>query len=49
MLIVETRVFTKRVLDILTDDEYRELQHFLAEYPDAGDIIPGSHGLRKLR
>ena len=49
MLIVETPVFTKRVLDILTDDEYRELQRFLAEYPDAGDIIPGSHGLRKLR
>jgi mRNA-degrading endonuclease RelE of RelBE toxin-antitoxin system len=49
MLIVETPVFTKRVLDILTDDEYRELQYFLAQYPDAGDIIPGSHGLRKLR
>jgi len=49
MLIVETPVFTKRVLEILTDDEYRELQQFLAQYPDAGDIIPGSHGLRKLR
>jgi len=49
VLIVETPVFTNRVLDILTDDEYRELQHFLAQYPDAGDMIPGSHGLRKLR
>jgi mRNA-degrading endonuclease RelE of RelBE toxin-antitoxin system len=49
MLIIETPVFTKRVLEILTDDEYRGLQHFLAQYPDAGDIIPGSHGLRKLR
>jgi len=49
MLIVETPVFTKRVLEALSDDEYRGLQHFLAQYPDAGDIIPGSHGLRKLR
>jgi mRNA-degrading endonuclease RelE of RelBE toxin-antitoxin system len=36
-------------LDALTDDEYRELQHFIAEQPGAGSIIPGSHGLRKLR
>lgn len=49
MLIVETPVVAKRVLDILTDDEYRDLQHFLSRYPDAGDVIAGSHGLRKLR
>jgi hypothetical protein len=49
MLIIETPVFTKRVLEALTDDEYRELQHFVAEHPEAGNIIPGSHGLRKFR
>jgi hypothetical protein len=49
MLIIETPLFTKRVLEALTDDEYRELQHFIAEHPEAGSIIPGSHGLRKLR
>lgn len=49
MLIIETPVFTKRVLNALTDDEYRELQQFIAEHPEAGNIIPGSHGLRKLR
>jgi hypothetical protein len=49
MLIVEIPVFTKRVLETLTDDEYRELQHFMAVHPDAGSIIPGSHGLRKPR
>ncbi len=42
MLIIETPVFTKRVLEALTDDEYRELQHFIAEHPEAGNIIPGS-------
>ena len=49
MVIVETPVFTGRVLDILSDDEYRDLQAFLAANPAAGDIIPGSKGLRKLR
>lgn len=49
MVIIETLLFTKRVLEILTDDEYRGLQHFITKYPDAGDVIPGSHGLRKLR
>ena len=41
MVIVETPVFTRRVLDTLSDDEYRELQEFLASHPDAGRIIPG--------
>ena len=49
MVIVETSIFTKRVLDILSDDEYKDLQFFIAANPDAGDIIPGSGGLRKLR
>ncbi len=49
MVIVETSIFTRRVIDILTDDEYGELQGFVAAHPDAGDTIPGSHGLRKLR
>jgi hypothetical protein len=49
MLIVETPVFTRRLLDALTEDEYRGLQQYLAHYPDAGKVIPGSGGLRKLR
>lgn len=49
MLIIETPVFTKRVLGILTDDEYREFQLFLAANPGLGDLIPGSGGLRKIR
>src|SRR5882672_1589291 len=49
MVIIETPVFTRRVLDTLSDDEYRELQSYIAQNPGAGDIIPGSNGLRKLR
>ncbi len=32
-----------------TDDDLRNLQSFLLTTPDAGDVIPGASGLRKLR
>jgi len=46
---IETRLFTRLVQDYLTDDEYRALQTMLIEDPEAGDVIPGSGGVRKLR
>jgi mRNA-degrading endonuclease RelE of RelBE toxin-antitoxin system len=49
MLIVETSVFTRRVRALLGDDEYRLLQVHLAGQPEAGPIIRGSGGLRKVR
>ena len=42
-------MFTRCAKELLTDDEYAELQTALVDHPDAGDLIPGSHGLRKLR
>lgn len=33
----------------LTDEELKELEVFLCENPDAGDMIQGTGGLRKLR
>jgi hypothetical protein len=49
MQIIETSIFTRRVLELLSDDAYRELQSMLVVRPDAGPVIPGSGGLRKLR
>lgn len=49
LVIVETSVFTKRVSEILSDDEYRRLQWLLSIHPDIGDVIKGSGGLRKVR
>ncbi|MCC6327412.1 MAG: type II toxin-antitoxin system RelE/ParE family toxin [Acidobacteria bacterium] len=46
---IETSRFTREVQRILTDDEYTKLQWRLIEFPDAGDIIPGSGGIRKIR
>lgn len=49
MIIIETSIFTRRVQEILSDEEYRELQTVLIDRPQAGAIIPGSGGLRKIR
>lgn len=46
---VETALFTKLVTGYLTDDEYSILQLALAANPQAGAVIPGSGGVRKLR
>jgi hypothetical protein len=46
---IETRLFTKLVLGDMTDDEYLALQTALMTDPEAGPVIPGSGGVRKLR
>ena len=46
---VETRLFSRLVLKYLTDDEYAELQRAIVRAPDAGPVIPGSGGIRKIR
>lgn len=47
--IVETIIFTRRVLKLLSDDEYRLLQQALLLKPDLGQIVRGSGGIRKVR
>lgn len=49
MEFIETAIFTKYAPELLLGDEYRELQSFLIIRPDAGPVITGSGGLRKLR
>ena len=49
MIFVETPYFTRFCEDQCSDDELRELQNRLIEQPDAGDLIRGARGLRKLR
>ena len=49
MLLVETSIFTKRLRQVLNDDQYRLLQISLIDAPGAGQVIRGSGGLRKLR
>lgn len=49
MIFLETPVFTRQIRDLVEDDEYRLLQARLLANPDAGDLIPRSGGLRKIR
>jgi hypothetical protein len=46
---VETKLFTRLIAEYMSDDEYAALQFHLAVHPEAGDVIPGSGGVRKLR
>ncbi|HWY46350.1 MAG TPA: type II toxin-antitoxin system RelE/ParE family toxin [Bryobacteraceae bacterium] len=36
-------------MELLTDEEREAVRGFLAEYPEAGDIVPRLSSLRKLR
>lgn len=49
MIFIESKNFERLRADYLTDEEYRELQNFLIQQPNAGDVIQGTGGLRKLR
>ena len=46
---IESAVFERVCALFLDDDEYSELQQFMMERPDAGNLVPGSGGVRKLR
>ncbi len=49
MRFVETPVFTKRVKDLLPEEDYRTLQVALLLRPEQGAVIKGAGGLRKVR
>ncbi len=46
---VELPSFDRHRADYLDDDAFRKLQSLLMLHPKAGDPIPGTGGLRKLR
>jgi len=46
---IEAPLFTQLIADYLGDDGYRELQRQLVQDPQAGEVIPGTGGFRKLR
>ena len=49
MEFIETPTFTRMLAELLTDDEYAGLQQVLVVNPEAGDIVKGGGGIRKLR
>ena len=49
MIFIETSTFTKEIQRLIPDDIYRMLQSALMLRPDAGSLIRGGSGLRKIR
>jgi hypothetical protein len=47
--IIETEEFIGRARKIMTAEQQDDLLLFLARHPEAGDTIPDSGGVRKLR
>jgi hypothetical protein len=46
---IESSIF-ERIREVyLDDDEYAALQEFLSQQPEAGRLVPGSGGVRKVR
>ena len=48
MVFIETSLFTKVLPDYLSDEDYRGLQSYLLQKPDAGDIVKGTGESGKL-
>lgn len=48
-LFVELPAFERNRSNYLTDEAYRALQNEMLKDPEAGDVITGTGGLRKLR
>jgi hypothetical protein len=46
---IETRIFTRRLHALGLEDSLQRLQLELLANPEAGDVEPGTGGLRKIR
>lgn len=49
MVFIETPAFTRLIKALMADEDYADFQRVLASAPDAGDLIEGTGGLRKIR
>ena len=47
--VVETHTFLRQAAKLFDEQQKKAVIDFLADYPDAGDVIPGSGGVRKVR
>jgi hypothetical protein len=47
--LVETPVFRKEAEAIWSEPEYEAFTFWLAQNPNAGDVVPGTRGGRKVR
>lgn len=46
---IETSIFTKQIKSLLDDEMYAKFQMMLIQNPNAGDLMVGGGGIRKVR
>jgi hypothetical protein len=49
LTIIETPIFQRQVKDVMGEGELSEFVTFISQNPLAGDVIPGTGDLRKVR
>ena len=49
LTVVETLLFQRQWPLYWTEEQRGEFASFIAEHPAAGDVVPGSGGIRKVR
>ncbi len=49
LTIIESPLFTRLWPDYWSEEERADFASYLAASPDAGDVVPGSGGCRKIR
>jgi mRNA-degrading endonuclease RelE of RelBE toxin-antitoxin system len=49
LTVIETPVFMRYALNVWNDEERETFVNWIAAFPHAGDVIPGTSGLRKVR
>lgn len=47
--VAETAVFIRQAATVWAEEERSEFVDFIARNPEAGDVIPGTGGVRKIR
>ena len=47
--VAETPLFLRQAKEVWDDEEHNEFINFIARHPAAGDVIPDTGGVRKVR
>lgn len=47
--VIETPIYSAKVLEILATDERDAVAAYISEFPEAGNVVRGSGGVRKIR
>ena len=49
LTVIETKAFIDKAKGLLTDDQRNSVIDIISDNPEAGSIMPGTNGVRKLR